>query len=70
MNDLNKINPLIAKSIILKLGESGTPPDYGIRFFTVGLESYSKVLEEEYLAGIIKAGLSAFKLVIGSYGGG
>lgn len=70
MNDLNKINPLIAKSIILKLGESGTPPDYGIQFFTVGLEPYSKVLEEEYLAGIIKTGLSAFKLVIGSYGGG
>ncbi len=70
MNDLNKINPLIAKSIILKLGESGTPPDYGIQFFTVGLESYLKVLEEEYLTGIIKTGLSAFKLIIGSYGGG
>ncbi|MCG2735334.1 MAG: ATP-binding protein [Candidatus Methanoperedenaceae archaeon] len=70
MSDTKELSPSIAKSIIMTLGSGGTPPDYGVQYFTVGLEPYLKVIEDEYLTSMIKDGLSAFKLVIGSYGGG
>jgi hypothetical protein len=38
--------------------------------FTVGLTSYLKAIEKEYLESVIKLGISSFKLVIGEYGGG
>jgi|Deesub1362B_J571_1020462.scaffolds.fasta_scaffold00181_35 hypothetical protein len=59
-----------AKIIINKLGATGTPPEFGIEDFTVGLNTYLNVIEEEYLENFISMGASAFKLVIGSYGGG
>ncbi len=64
------LKPDIAKAIIFRLGESGTPPEFGLDSFTVGLEPYLSVLENEYLDSILKMGMSTFKLVIGSYGGG
>jgi hypothetical protein len=64
------LDPLFAKKIVAILGSSGTPPEFGVQYFTVGLERYLKTLEKEYLDGVVKAGLSAFKLVVGSYGGG
>ena len=64
------IKPNIAKAIIFRLGESGTPPEFGLDSFTVGLEPYLSVLENEYLDSILKMGMSTFKLVVGSYGGG
>lgn len=60
----------LAKAVIHKLGSSGTPPEYGIDLFSVGLDSILKILEEEYFDGILKMNLSSFKLVLGSYGGG
>jgi len=63
-------DPLLAKKIIYILGASGTPPEFGVRYFTVGLDRYLKAIEIEYLDGIVKEGLSAFKLAVGSYGGG
>jgi hypothetical protein len=60
----------LAKAIINKLGSTGTPPEFGIESFTVGLDSYTKPLEEEYLNGILKFNLSSFKLITGNYGGG
>jgi len=60
----------LARAIINKLGSTGTPPEFGIEHFTVGLEPYLKVLEEEYLDGILKYNLSSFKLITGNYGGG
>jgi len=60
----------LARAIINKLGSTGTPPEFGIEHFTVGLEPYLKVIEEEYLAGILKYNLSSFKLITGNYGGG
>jgi hypothetical protein len=60
----------LARAIVNKLGSTGTPPEFGIEHFTVGLESYLKVLEEEYLDGILKYNLSSFKLITGNYGGG
>ncbi len=64
------INKEYAKAIINKLGSSGTPPEFGIESFTVGLEKYLKVIEEEYLASLLKYRLSSFKVVVGNYGGG
>ena len=63
-------DPSLAKKIIYVLGAGGTPPEFGVQYFTVGLERYFKAIEEEYLDGIVKEGLSAFKLAVGSYGGG
>jgi len=60
----------LAKAIVSKLGSSGTPPEFGIEAFTVGLDAYLRVMEEEYLNGILKANLSSFKLITGNYGGG
>lgn len=67
---MTALKPLLAKKIIYTLGTSGTPPEFGVQYFTAGLDRYLKTMEEEYLDGIVKAGLSSFKLVVGSYGGG
>lgn len=64
------MNQFQAKMIINRLGATGTPPEFGIEDFTVGLDTYLDVIEKEYLEGFISLGASAFKLVIGSYGGG
>lgn len=58
-----------ARRIILHLGATGTPPEEGVRDFTVGLDGYLGVLRDEYFR-FIGDGLSAFKLVVGTYGGG
>ncbi|MEO0071694.1 MAG: BREX system ATP-binding domain-containing protein [candidate division WOR-3 bacterium] len=60
----------LARAIINKLGSTGTPPEFGIEAFTVGLERFLRVVEEEYLDGILKFNLSSFKLITGNYGGG
>jgi hypothetical protein len=60
----------LAKAIVNKLGSTGTPPEFGIEEFTVGLDVFLKVIEDEYLDGILKANLSSFKLITGNYGGG
>ncbi len=60
----------LAHSIIQQLGQSGQPPEYGVQYFTVGLNAYLHVLEHEYLSTFVKEGGSAFKLVVGAYGGG
>jgi len=60
----------LAKAIIHKLGSFGTPPEFGIEYFSVGVEQYLRVIEEEYLKDILKYNLSSFKLITGNYGGG
>lgn len=67
---MNKLEPKIARKIIEIVGGFGIPPEYGVQFFTVGLEPYLSVIENEYLATFIKEGGSTFKMVIGTYGGG
>jgi hypothetical protein len=64
------VDKQLARAIINKLGSTGTPPEFGIEHFTVGLEPYLKVIEDEYLDGILKYNLSSFKLITGNYGGG
>ncbi len=60
----------LARAIVSKLGATGTPPEFGIEAFTIGLDRYLKVIEEEYLEGILKFNLSSFKVITGNYGGG
>ncbi len=67
---MNRINPALAKAIIHRLASHGLPPEFGIEYFTVGLDSYLKVIENEYLNDIPRYNLSSFKLVTGNYGGG
>ncbi len=67
---MNELRPDIARRIIDVLGANGIPPEYGFQYFTVGLEPYLAIIDQEYLGSFIKRGGSAFKLVIGVYGGG
>jgi hypothetical protein len=64
------LDPRLAKAIIHKLGSFGTPPEFGIEYFSVGIDDYLRVIEEEYLQDILKFSLSSFKLITGNYGGG
>ncbi|MGB7054656.1 MAG: BREX system ATP-binding domain-containing protein [bacterium] len=64
------LDPRLAKAIIHKLGSFGTPPEFGIEYFSVGVEQYLRVIEDEYLKDILKFNLSSFKLITGNYGGG
>lgn len=67
---VNHLDRKMARGIIDQLGATGTPPAFGVRHFTVGLENYLEVLDHEYLNDYIAEGGSAFKLVKGIYGGG
>ena len=64
------LTPDLAEWIIKTVGSHGCPPEYGVQFFTAGLDEYLSPLETEYLSGAIKDGASSFKMVIGYYGGG
>ncbi len=64
------VEKAIARAVINKLGATGTPPEFGIEAFTIGLEKYLGTIEEEYLDGILRFNLSSFKLITGNYGGG
>jgi hypothetical protein len=59
-----------AKHIIHKIGESGLPPNKGIRYYNVGNESLLKALDAEYFQDYLKDGGASFKLVVGDYGAG
>lgn len=67
---LDQLEKEDAFRIIEAVGSSGTPPEYGSQYFTVGLDDIIKVVEEHYLQRLIKGGGSSFKLVIGVYGTG
>ncbi len=67
---MNELRPDIARRIIETVGANGIPPEYGFQFFTAGLQPYLSVMDEEYLSSFIKQGGSAFKIVVGVYGGG
>ena len=67
---MNDLDPKIARRIIDTVGGNGIPPEYGFQFFTAGLDPYLSIIEEEYLSTFIRQGGSAFKMVVGVYGGG
>ena len=60
----------VARRIIQAVGGSGIPPEYGLQYFTAGIDAFLDPLEAEYLSSFIKDGGSSFKLVVGAYGGG
>jgi len=67
---MKKIDKRLAKAMVHKLGSFGTPPEFGIEHFSVGMEQYLSVIENEYLKDMLRYNLSSFKLVTGNYGGG
>lgn len=67
---MSELNPFVARKIIDTVGAQGEPPDYGLQFFTAGLDSYLSVIDQEYLSSFVAQGGSAFKMVVGIYGGG
>lgn len=67
---MTNLDPRIARRVIDAVGGNGIPPEYGLQFFTAGLEPYLRVIREEYLSTFIPQGGSAFKMVVGVYGGG
>jgi hypothetical protein len=64
------IDKVLARQVIESVGSSGTPPETGLKYFSVGLEPYLNAIRDEYLRTFIKGGGSAFKLVVGPFGGG
>ncbi len=67
---MSDINPLVARRIIEQVSGTGQPPEFGLEFFTSGLDPYLSVLDTEYLSTYIRDGGSVFKLLVGIYGGG
>ncbi len=67
---MSELSQKQARMIIESVASNGTPPEYGIEFFTAGLDDYLSVMKEDYLESYIADGGSAFKLVVGVYGGG
>lgn len=67
---MSRINQTIARRIIDKLGGFGTPPEFGLEYFSVGLEPYLNVLENDYFNFPGRQSISTFKLITGNYGGG
>lgn len=59
-----------ARQIIETVGSHGIPPRLGFETFTVGLDPYLTVIDQDYLSSFIRDGGASFKLVIGAYGGG
>ena len=67
---MSTLNSMRARRIIDTVGQNGIPPSYGFQFFTAGLDQYLSIIDDEYLSSFIKSGGSAFKIVVGVYGGG
>ncbi|MEO0206538.1 MAG: BREX system ATP-binding domain-containing protein [candidate division WOR-3 bacterium] len=67
---MNQLDQTLARLMINKLGGFGTPPEFGIEYFSVGLENYLRVLEEDYFNFPGRQSISTFKLITGNYGGG
>jgi hypothetical protein len=67
---MDKLDQRTARIIVESVGQNGTPPEYGVQFFTFGLDTYLSVLESEYMSSFIKQGGATFKMVVGVYGGG
>ncbi len=58
-----------ARAMIEEIAK-GTPPQFGLRHLTAGLDPYLSVIEDDYLSTHVPQGGSAFKMVVGTYGGG
>lgn len=67
---MEQLTQRLARKIIEVVGSSGQPPEWGFQYFSAGLAPYLNVIEGDYLRSQILEGGSAFKMVIGVYGGG
>ena len=65
----SSLNRRTARNIIEQIGR-GQPPNYGIEFFSSGIEDYLSTISKEYLSDYIQDGGASFKMVVGVYGGG
>jgi hypothetical protein len=59
-----------AMRILESLGASGKPPDRGILGINVGNQTYLRILDREYMEGLLPAGGATFRIVQGGYGAG
>lgn len=67
---MGSISKNVARTIIETVGGAGNPPEYGFQFFTAGIDEYLAPLEQEYLSSHVREGGKAFKMIVGTYGGG
>lgn len=67
--DVRSLNRFVAGSIIDKL-RGGQPPSYGIRTYSVGLESVLSVIDKEQIENLEHCGSSFFKFIEAPYGSG
>jgi len=67
---MKNIESITARRIIEVVGSSGQPPEWGLNYFTSGLDDYLSVLEKDYFSTYIKDGGASFKMVVGAFGGG
>lgn len=67
---MNQLTQPIARKIIERVGGPGQPPEWGLQYFTAGLDPYLSIIDTEYLASFVKDGGASFKMVVGVFGGG
>jgi hypothetical protein len=61
----------LARHILMRLGETGQPPERGALEINVGTDHHLEALRREYLVPMRESGLnSTFKLVQAPFGGG
>lgn len=65
-----ELTQIEAMRIIRTVGAAGQPPALGTKYFTDGFDTILKLLDEDYFSSYLKQGGSAFKVVVGHYGGG
>jgi hypothetical protein len=71
MKHILELDPLDARHIIHRMGESGQPPEFSALAVNVGTEEVLQILKDEYLLSIKESGRSSsFKLVQAPFGGG
>ncbi|GEM_PF-103502 len=59
-----------AMRILESLGSSGKPPDRHLDAINVGNETYLRILDREYLEGLLPAGGATFRIVQAGFGAG
>ncbi len=69
-DNLDQLDTRLARQIVEVLGQSGTPPPRGVRFYNVGNQKLLDVMENQYLGSYLADGGAVFKLVVGDYGSG
>lgn len=67
--DVSTMNKFIARGIIDKL-RGGQPPSYGIRTYSVGLESVLSIIDSEQIELLEHCGSSFMKIIEAPYGSG